>query len=58
MSSNVVLDLKAAMGSLKDVSKESFFPAAGDVVVLSFNAGFATADRYGDDEITREAVIC
>lgn len=54
MSSNVVFDLKAAIGSLKLVSSGSFRPA----VVEFAGAGFLTAaERSGDDENIRELAI-
>lgn len=51
MSSKVVLDLKAAIGSLNDVSSGSFLPSPEE----AFTGGFCTAaDSSGDDENNRE----
>lgn len=56
MSSKVVLDLKAAIGSLKLVSNGSFRPAVDSPALDGF--GFETAAKsMGDDENNRELTI-
>lgn len=58
MSSNVVLDLNAAIGSLKLVSSGSFRPVAVvDAAGLATPGLWTAAERSGDDENNRELAI-
>lgn len=57
MSSKVVFDLNAAIGSLKVVSSKSFRPGPSEAFALALSGLETVADKCGVDENNRKQAI-